>query len=116
MITLGEIAEWILKNRRKTAFINYTIETILDELVRCSNDRTMLCVFEDDTIVGVVTAKVNSECNTMYVYNILTTKTGVIRKMLEWFRENYPNHMLEARRRGTTHKKYTNVDKLINKL
>lgn len=116
MITLGQIAEWILKNRRKTAFINYTLETVLDELNRCSNDLTMLCITEGDTIVGVVTCKRLHELKVMFIYNILTTKSGIVKQMVKWFKDNYPEYTLQGHRGGVRLRKFNNIKKLLDRL
>jgi hypothetical protein len=117
MITLGQITEWILKNRRKTAFINYTAETIMDELVRCVNDRTMVLITEpDNSIVGVATGVVNSEISKLYVYNILTTKPKAVKQMVVWFKTNYPNLTLTGKARGVRPRKFNNTNKLLARL
>jgi hypothetical protein len=116
-MTLGYIAEWILKNRRKTAFINYTLATVLDELTRCSSENTMVCATDEEgQIVGVATGKINAEGDKLYIYNILTTKPGTVKKMLQWFKQNYPCHTIDGHARGVRYRKFNNLDKLVSRI
>ena len=117
MIKLGEIAEWILANRRDKAFVRYTLAEILDELKRCSDDRTMVVMTDDnECIVGVATGKVSVDRDKLFVYNVLTTKPKVARRMIQWLQTNFPGHTLEGMVRGTRFMQFVNLNKLANRL
>ena len=115
MISIGNIADWILRNRKNKTFKNQTFEQICHLLTYCANNLTMLCITEDNSIVGVVCCKKNIDTKVMFVYEILALKSGIIKQMLQWFRLNYPQYTLEAKRHGRF-VKYINVNKLINKI
>jgi hypothetical protein len=116
MITLGEIAEWILVHRSNKVFKNYTRDEIVSRLVECVKNATMYCVTEvDGSIVGVACARKDDNERTMFVYDVLATKKGVAKNMLLWLRTNYPGYTLCGDRYGKF-TVYSNLDRLINRI
>jgi hypothetical protein len=113
MITLGEIAEWVMVHRTKKVFKNYTKDEIVNRLAECVKNSTMVCMTDTDGIVGVACAKKDTEKHTMFVYDVLSIKKGVAKNMLQWLRANYPEYTLCGDRDGTF-TTYNNLDKLIN--
>ncbi len=93
-MTLGYIAEWILINRVGEAFAGYDIHKILHELAHCE----ILLIINDGKLVGVVCAKKDEVKKVLYVFDILSTKEGSIKKMIRFFNENYPGYTLEGKR------------------
>jgi hypothetical protein len=116
MITLGEIAEWILVHRKNKVFKNYTLGEIVSRLAECVKDSTMVCMTEvDGSIVGVACAKKDTDKHTMFVYDVLSIKKGAAKNMLQWLKANYPGYTLCGNRGGTL-TVYNNLDKLINRM
>jgi hypothetical protein len=106
---LGEIAQWILKNRKGNAFRGYSLNNIMGQLRYCVDHFSMLCVTnEHNDIVGVVCAKINREDKTCFIDDILTTDQEAIKVMLHVFHENFPGYRLEGFRK--------NKQKRFNKL
>ena len=66
-------------------------------------------------IVGVVCAKADNYKKTLYVYDILTTKPGVLKKMMQYFVRNYKGFTIEGMKRGKL-KQITKAETIANKL
>ena len=117
MITIGQLADWIITNRRDKAFKDYSKEKIIDELNTCANSLSMLYVTnESDEITGVVCCKNDSIARVLYVYDILATKPGVIKHMLQYFLNNFPQYKLEGINRNGRKRTFNNPIKLYKRI
>lgn len=97
-MTLRELVDFVIANRRGKAFENWTPIQIAEAFIQGIEDRTLLFAMENDTLVGVVHCE-RFGC-VMYVHNILATKSGVLRQFVQRFKELYPQCRLEAHRHG----------------
>ena len=89
----------------------------MDELIRCSNSRSMVVIIdEQEQIVGVATGIVSLNKDKFFVYNVLTTRPKIAKQMMQRFKTNFPGHTMEGMIRGTKHTHFNNIDKLINTL
>lgn len=116
MITIGELAEWIMKNRRDKAFYDYSLERIINELTRCAEELSMLCVTENGEITGVICCEKDPVNKVFFVHDVLTTKPGIIKKMAAFFRDNYPQYTYTGINRHGRKRKFNNINKVANRL
>ncbi len=115
MTTIGQVAEWIIANRKQAAFNGYSFEKIVSQLGQCIDDNSMLCVTDESGIVGVICCRNISE-KTMFVEDILTTKPGIVKQMLEFFVTHYPGYRLTGKTRTGRHRIFVDAIKLKNKI
>lgn len=97
-ITLGELIEWILKNRTSKVFVNYTKEAILREIIHSINHNTLTYVTDASDLIGVTTGVVDKSSKVCHVTNCIAKTTKALKDMLAWFQNNYPNYTLQAER------------------
>ena len=114
MKTVLDLADWIIKHRRGKAFEGYSIWRILGQLDTCIKNESMLCVTEGANIVGVVCFE--KRINTIYVEDVLTTKPGILKKMLQVMLVKFPNYDLQGIRKGKRQLHITNINKLYRRL
>lgn len=93
-LTLGNVVDWILANRRGAAFKGWTYEEVAREVYYHSRNSTMLVLIDETKgcIVGYISYIVASDnCFNHYAYiqNMLSTTTGAIHKFLRAGRERY---------------------------
>ena len=116
MMTIGEVAEWILRNRRGKAFEGYSLSSIIRQLSYCADNNTMLCVTEGNQIVGVVCCEKHVDKKIMFIQDILTTKSGIVKRMAEFFRDNYPQYEFTGINRHGRKRKFTSINKVVERL
>ena len=121
-VTLGQLVQYVLKNRRGKAFFNYTEEHVAYEIYEAAKEGTMLyAVDERGEICGIVVASKVEEMQMMFIKDILTTKAWAIKRFVEIFKKGWPDYRLRAQRwRGTDKNKPELVDykteRLCNKI
>lgn len=96
MITLEQLEQWILSNRRDNAF-KYNLDKLLLELTTCLDSNSILCVTENSQLVGVACWHEDCLRKLIHVYDILTTEKGVIKKMFHYFNTRYPGYSIEGK-------------------
>lgn len=116
MITIQQLAEWITLHRRGMAFKGYTFEHIINQLCDCAKEQSMRCVTEKGEIVGVCCGAFNHKSKTLYVYDILTTKQGVVKRMMNDFISLWPGYTIQGRHRSGRERNFTNPIKLTHRL
>ena len=102
MITFEQVADWILANRRRNAFIGYEKHEIVAELME-RVDYDLAWVHEiNDKILGVVTADQVDVNNrpTIFVRNCLIVDARILPMFLEKYKQNYPGFPMTARHHG----------------
>ena len=115
MKTLGDLVKFILNNRIGNAFKGCSEYEIATAITFGILDNTMLySVDNEDNLNGVIICKEEPESKVMFVVDILTTNTGVIKSFVRIFKQRYPEHKLSAMRKGK-HIIYS-TDKLCSKL
>lgn len=117
-VTLGQLVEFVLKNRRGKAFFNYTEPHIAYDIYHASQEGTMLYAVNDDgKLCGIVVASKVEEMRMMYVKDILTTEPWAIKRFVKMFKEGWPEYRLRAQRwRDAGKTKPTLIDYKTNKL
>lgn len=121
-VTLGQLVEYVLKNRRGKAFFGYTEQQIAIDILMFAKMGTMLYdVNDNDEICGIVIADKTEEDKTMFVRDVLTTSPNTLKKFIAHFKSKFPTYRLIAQRwRGLGRNKAKivnyNTDKLCNKI
>ena len=115
MITYKDLADWIIQNRTKgKAFVGYSYEKIMEELIHCSQTDTMFCVSNGSIIVGVVCAIPDNFKKILHVYDVLTTEKGAFNRMITQFKKQFPDFSIQASRKNGKLIAYNNIDRLFN--
>jgi len=109
-VTVGQMVEWIVKHRRGKAF-NYDVELIQRELCHAISNGVFAYHEVEGEIQGVVCGRAELRTRTVHIYDILTTKPGVLKKLMERFLLVWPDYKLDAQRHGRL-KTYNNPTKL----
>lgn len=112
LVTLGELVNFVLANRRGKAFAGYPEELIASSILDAANERTLYYSKSDDGAVnGIVVATKVEESKLMFIHDILTTESGVLGRFVAKFRKEFPSYRLRAWRwRSTGKQKQTLVD------
>ena len=98
MITIGQMADWILEHRSKRAFFGYTHEHIVQEINESIKDKTFTYYAKGNEILGVLCGKLIPEKKIFWVHDILTIKPGIVRVFMDRFLLVYPEYKLEGQR------------------
>lgn len=105
-VTLGDLVDYILKNRGSKVFQGWTEEQIAFECYRAALDQEMLYATDETEkhLIGVVLARklIDPDTNekVMGISAALTTKKGVLANFFLCFRKMYPNYkLMQATRR-----------------
>lgn len=114
-VTLGELVNYVLQNRKGDAFKDYQEHQIAGGIKRAAEDGTMLYACRDDnSVCGIVTAFNNKATKTMHIHDILTTERWALRAFVGIFKKRFPEHTLAGLRSG---KLMTyNTNKLCSKI
>lgn len=116
MVTLGELVDYVLKNRKGNAFRNYDEHTIASGIKRAADSRTLLYSCRDDgSLCGIIVCVEDESAKTMNVQDLLTTERWVLPKFVLYFREHFPGYKLAALRRDKP-VIYNKTPELCNKL
>jgi len=115
-MTLGKIAEWIIKNRKGKSFEGYSFDKICQQLSDCAEKGTMLCVFDEDAYIAGVVCCEKREPNILYVFDILSIKEGTIKQMMKYFMNRFPGWTIQGKHRTGRLRHFKNPRKLTNRL
>jgi RNA recognition motif-containing protein len=115
MITVIQVADWIVKHRGKgKAFVGYSYNKIIKELTHCANLDSMVTITDDNgNIIGVVCGSPDTFKEVFHVYDVLCIEKGAFSRMIKYFIEKFPNYTLEGTRRNGKVFAYNNVSKLL---
>lgn len=122
-ITMGDMVDFVMFNRRGNAFKDYTPEQVFTVLEQALRDECLFYCSDVNTgkIIGVACGK-KLEGNVMLVRHILTTQPGILRIFFHMFREKFPFHsLMQAERHkkfryNVTYKNLTRFGHLLNVL
>ncbi len=100
-ITIAQLIDYIVANRKKGAFCNYTrdqIYTLIEKAIECGG---MVYATNDlDELNGVVCAIAYPDKQELFVHDILTTDKHVIRQFIAYFVTNFEGWKLQGMKRG----------------
>ena len=98
-VTLGQLVEFVLKNRKGRAFYDCSEQHIAFDIWEAAKEGTMLYAVDNDKeICGIVVASKVEEMQMMFIKNILTTQPWAIKRFVEIFQQRYPDYRLRAQR------------------
>jgi len=111
--TTKDLVDFILENRRGKVFKNWSDAAIYSYICECLETNTLAYATHEGKVVGVVCGTKTLQKN-IYIMEILTTRAGVLKQFVAFFKRIYPDYTLTAHRRG----KYIeyNTPKLVAKL
>ena len=116
MISVGELAEWVIENRRGKAFYGYTFGKVIDEIIECQKKDGLLIISDGPVITGVICCEDRKEAKILFVYDILTTSKKALKQMLKYCIEHYPGYIIEGLKKTGKKRTFTNPTKLLCKL
>lgn len=106
MITIGQLTDWILENRKNKVFKGWTRLEIAQSIKRAVEDESIMYFFDTQhEIKGVVLGVKFPEKQVMFISEILTIQPKVMQNFTKIFGLLYPDWTLEAMRHGK-HKVY----------
>jgi hypothetical protein len=96
---VARLVEYVVKNRRGRAFLNWTVED-MDREFRDGILHKMLVYATDqrDDICGIVHGYADESKKQFHVANILSSKKFVLPKFIQMFDMLYPGYTLVAKR------------------
>lgn len=99
---ISKLVDFVLKNRHKGAFPDYSGDELYVLFKQNMFQRTMLFTENEKTgmITGVVHGAPDFDGRSFYVYNILTTERTALVNFLRFFDNMFPGFSLKARRHG----------------
>ena len=112
MITIGQMADWILENRRNKVFKDQTKEQIAIALADGIAENTLLYEAVEDKILGVILAVKMEDKKIIFVVENLATNLRTLGNFLRRMIEMYPGYNIEGIRHGKIHKFATDKLKL----
>ena len=116
MIKVEDIVDWFLLNRRGKAFRGYTRAILISQLCECIDEGMIRVITEsDNNIVGVVCCKQLIKEKLIYVYDILTTKKGVVKQMVQFVLKEFPGYSIGGKI-GERERRFHNAEKLHRRL
>lgn len=117
MITLGDIAAWIILNRSRTSFKDLTYQELIGTLSERAEDERLLTILgEADNILGIVCFIPDYSKKELYITDILTKEKGVVRRMMEVCCEKFPNFTLKGKHRSNRIRHFKDIKKLTRRL
>lgn len=118
-VSVGDLADWIMKHRKGDAFKGWTWDNAVDDILRSMDDKTLVYAVDANTgnIVGVCCGEVDYENKIYHAANILTTIPWAVAVMAQKFKSLYPNYKVRVRRKGKDRilKTQQTLERLIRK-
>lgn len=97
MITVGDIVDYVLANRRGKAFVDWSREHITDSVINGMKNNTIFYALNtSNEVVGVVVGIKYASIKVVHVSAILTTQKGVLRKFVSMLNKFYPGWLISA--------------------
>ncbi len=114
-LTIGQLVDWVIAHRRGKAFEGWSPIEIACQIQDSIEDNCMM-VIHDTTgkINGLVCCDRYPNQKMIFVKAALTLQRGILKDFVSAFLRMYPDHTIEAERRGR-HVVY-NTPQLIAKL
>lgn len=101
-ITVEQLADWVMENRRGRAFTSYTKEQICEEITEGIWAGTFVYHLEDEKILGLACGKKYQEEKVIWIHDVLTLRKDIIQKFLERFLLVYPDWTIKGQRNKRT--------------
>ena len=115
-LTIGNLVEWIIDNRRGKAFEGWTKDHLAVVLHSKLDSKTATyTVDEEGRLTGVVIIEIAPEYKRVHVNHVLTTAKGALKQLIKTFTLWYPGWDIQAYRRDEDLVLYK-TDKLVSKI
>lgn len=117
MILVSSLVEFVKRNRRGKAFLDYTDEQITFDIQ--SAIAKFACIVdcdENDNIFGIATGIPIWNKKIIHVKNILTIRRESLKNIFKRFLEVYPDWTLQGQRGERKLVEYKNINKLKAKI
>jgi hypothetical protein len=100
-ISIGELAEWIYKNRSGEAFSGYSLTQILGEIYfGLDNGSLLVATNNEGKISGIAYGKIDNERKEYLIWNIIMTEPWVMKYFMELFLAKWPDYEVFSHRHG----------------
>lgn len=99
MRTVQEVVDWVLKNRKGNAFKDYSPIKVLLQVHEGMQRDEILCISEGKDIVGVICWE-KMPSNVIFVHDILTTKKGAFKRMIDFLNIHFKGWSVKGVRDG----------------
>lgn len=97
--TIGELAEWIVANRKGSAFVGDTLQNIIAGLQEDVPRGNVLFVLDEDCkFIGVATFIVDRTNFIFFVKNLLVTRYAALPIFAQHFLEHFNGYAIAANR------------------
>lgn len=98
-VSVGQLAEWIIANRKGSAFKNDTFENICAGIQEDIKNNNLLFVLDDDSeIIGVVSFTSDRTNRILFVRNILITRHSALVIFAAHFKQHFDGYIITANR------------------
>jgi len=99
MITVKQIIDYVMQNKRGNAFRNFTEQEVLRSVLTALSNNALIVCSDGSTITGIALAyKVDD--TVIHVSQILTTSEDAFRAILQRLYGIYHSYTFEAERNG----------------
>lgn len=116
LITIQNLVDWIVANRKGDAFKNYPHNKIANEIQNAMSHNVFLMTWDEEgALTGVVCGERCDDGHYIVIHDILLSKHGLLKKFMQHYLSLYKGWKLVAKRNGklTT---YYNPEKLERKM
>lgn len=103
-ISVGELAEWIIKHRKGAAFEGDSFESLCGGLFEDIKNNNLLYVLDNDDgeIIGILSTIPDRTNKILFVRNILITKHSALVIFAQHFRQHYDGYQVAGNRFNET--------------
>lgn len=116
-LNVGDVVGWILKHRKKKAFLGWTKRDLTLALKKGFIGGVKIACSDCNTISGVVMYEESPEYMILHINNILVTHPKALKMFIQEFRNRYLDWTIQGNRQGILKEyKGNNTDRLLNKL
>ena len=100
MISVGQLADWIIANRKGDAFKQFSWEEIVITINESIEQNALICAVDNDSIFGVCCGELDTERRVYHAANIITVTPRAMVAMIHRFKELFPKYEVRVKRKG----------------
>ena len=116
-ITLSEFADWIIKNRKKMAFVGWDKEQLLNNIMIHANSNTILFGYHNQIIDGIVLWTESPAYKMIHINQLLSVNSNFLKRIIGAFQLRYgAEWKIRGNRHGLVKDYSDNTFKLLSKL
>lgn len=115
-VSIGELKDWILSNRRGCAFKDYTAHRIICQITSAANNNTIAYVLDtNQQLCGVGIGHLVGD-TLFFVDDVLITQKSSLKILVEWLKQQYPKRTIIGLRHMKSVHIFNNPNKLLKYL